>query len=75
MEKHQAWDWPCQGFDLKKGNEAPLRIGAPTCMPSVLILHLTQPFMAMDRNLKAIFLNIPPIKAKFALWHCSLPGM
>jgi len=20
MEKHQAWDCPCQGFDLKKGN-------------------------------------------------------
>jgi hypothetical protein len=62
-------------MELSRGNEAPLIIGAPTCMPSVLILHLTQPFKAMDRNLKAIFLDIPPIKAKFALRHCTLPGM
>jgi hypothetical protein len=49
-------------MQLSRGNEAPLIIGAPTCMPSVLILHLTQPFMAMDRNLKAIFLDIPPVR-------------
>jgi len=77
MEKYQ--DCPCQGSDLKKemelsrGNEAPLIIGAPACMPSLQILHLTQPFMAMDRNPKAKNLDIPPTRAKCALRHCSLP--
>jgi hypothetical protein len=60
-------------MELSRGNEAPLIIGAPACMPSSLILHLIQPFMAMDRNLKAKNLYIPPIRAKCALRHCSLP--
>jgi len=60
-------------MELSRGNEAPLIIGAPACMPSLLILHVTQPFMAMDRNLKTKILDIPPTKAKCARRHCSMP--